>query len=146
MLTDSDLQTKLTNNFKLFEFIHSDIAWASFIIRFEQLCCTKEVLSNLRLVAQVLQDVRDSLEIPIYVNSGFRSYALNKKLRDLGYGASPSSKHLVGRAADVRGKTAVETRKIWNLLKKHKSVDVAHSYCKTTSKSTYIHFQLLPDA
>ena len=132
----------LTPNFRIMEFLKSDIAWSDIDLRCAQLSPCRLVIENLKKVALVLQSVRDSLGIPIYVNSGYRTKALNDKLREKGYFSHPQSKHLIGRAADIRGKDAVETRRIWNWLKKHKDVDVLHSYCKTTSKSTYIHFQL----
>ena len=89
-----DLDVKLTPNFRLYEFIHSDVAWPFDSLRYAQLEFSHEVFYNIRIVASVLQDVRTSLGIPIYVNSGFRSKLLNDKLRELGYASHPQSKHI----------------------------------------------------
>ena len=51
--------------------------------------------------------IRNELNIPLSINSGFRCYKKNKSLPD----ASPNSQHLWGRALDIRlpnGLTAVD--------------------------------------
>lgn len=141
------LSTKLAPHFTLEEFLRSDVAWCYGDLRSAQIKAADdvEIVTNLTKVALVLEYVRGLFDAPIYINSGYRSKALNDFLREIGYSSHPQSKHLLGRAADIRGTNIKETRKLWNILIKHKSVDVLHSYCKSTSKSTYIHFQLLPD-
>lgn len=49
------------------------------------------------LVAEVLDPVREAYGKPIYVNSGYRCEAHNRKV-----GGVPRSQHLVGQAADIR--------------------------------------------
>lgn len=54
--------------------------------------------ANLRqLVATILQPLRDSFNLPIAINSGFRSASLNRSI-----GGSEKSQHLRGEAADIR--------------------------------------------
>lgn len=139
---DSARSYKLFPNFTLFEFLYSALGWSYPDIKYLQLTIDDNVLSNIKKVASVLQDVRNSLQTPIYLNSGYRSRQLNDKLREFNYQSHPRSYHMIGLAADIRGANQAETYRIWNLLHKHKSVDIAHSYCKKTSKSCYIHFQL----
>ena len=117
---------KLTKNFRLFEFIHSDIAWQFDKLRDSQIDASNDtvIVNNLTKVAEVLQDVRNSLELPIYINSGYRSQSLNDKLREMGYSSHPRSYHLRGLAADVRGKDINTTRKIWN----HAVCQIAKQY------------------
>ena len=60
-----------------------------------------EVQCNLRvLCAAVLEPFRVQTG-PLRVTSGYRSKAVNDKLREQGVGASPKSLHLTGEAADV---------------------------------------------
>ena len=49
------------------------------------------------LVANVLDPVRDEYGKPIYVNSGYRCEAHNRKVDGV-----PKSQHLLGQAADIR--------------------------------------------
>ncbi|MFJ4066413.1 D-Ala-D-Ala carboxypeptidase family metallohydrolase [Pseudomonas sp. NPDC089996] len=54
-----------------------------------------EVISNLRLLCQVLEQVRGLFERPIIINSGYRSAAVNARV-----GGVRSSQHTLGLAAD----------------------------------------------
>ena len=59
-----------------------------------------EILENLEYVAVMcLQPVRDYYGVPVIINSGYRSPALNKLI-----GGSPTSFHSFGQAADIRFK------------------------------------------
>lgn len=58
---------------------------------------TADVLPNLiELTETILQPLRDMLGKKVYVNSGYRSPDVNKRV-----GGEPSSAHLTGRAADI---------------------------------------------
>src|SRR5690554_3083648 len=57
---------------------------------------TADVLLNVRRLARNLQVLRDELNAPITINSGFRSVAHNKKV-----GGATGSTHLSGHAADI---------------------------------------------
>lgn len=54
-----------------------------------------EVMAHLRLVAIMLERVRDLLGVPVLVSSGYRSPALNEAI-----GGSATSVHCLGLAAD----------------------------------------------
>lgn len=87
-----DLNTKLTENFTLWELVRSDTAMR---LRIDNTPTPREI-SNLRtLCTQILQPARDALGT-LGINSGFRSAALN-----LAVGGSPTSAHRKGFAADV---------------------------------------------
>ena len=86
---------KLSNNFSLSEMLKSNTASRRGIE--EQYSPSSEVVENLtKLCKEVLQPIRDSLEIPIRVTSGYRSKELNKAI-----GGSSKSQHTKGQAADI---------------------------------------------
>ncbi len=83
----------LTPHFALREFIESATAQKYGI----ENAPTPEVVGNLlRLCQHTLEPLREALELPIIVTSGYRCKALN----DIISHHSKSSQHLVGRACD----------------------------------------------
>lgn len=54
-------------------------------------------LKNLQALAKNLQVLRDFLDKPVMVNSGYRSVAHNRRI-----GGKVNSQHLQGKAADIR--------------------------------------------
>ena len=76
---------KLTNNFELKEFRCKD---GSVI--------PDNILPNLVELAENLQVLRDYLDTPIKINSGYRSPAYNASV-----GGVKNSQHLLGKAADI---------------------------------------------
>jgi len=63
----------------------------------EQYSPSKEVINNLtKLCKEVLQPIRDSLEMPVRVTSGYRCVKLNKAIS-----GSLLSQHVTGEAADI---------------------------------------------
>ena len=86
---------KLSNSFTLSEMLKSNTA--SMLGIEEQYSPSKEVINNLtKLCKEVLQPIRDSLEMPVRVTSGYRCEKLNKAI-----GGSSKSQHVKGEAADV---------------------------------------------
>ena len=86
---------KLSNSFSLSEMLKSNTANRRGIE--EQYKPSKEVIDNLtRLCRKVLQPIRDSLEMPVRVTSGYRCEELNKAI-----GGSSKSQHVKGEAADI---------------------------------------------
>ena len=61
------------------------------------------------LIDHILQPARDRLGMPIYINSGYRSKALNKAV-----GGSAYSQHLTGEAADI---TCSDNNRLLQILK-----------------------------
>lgn len=107
---------KLSNSFTLAEMLKSNTASRLGIE--EQYSPSKEVIDNLtRLCKKVLQPIRDSLEMPVRVTSGYRCKELNKAI-----GGSSRSQHVKGEAADIelwiRGeeKNAILLDEIINLV------------------------------
>lgn len=84
---------KITRDFSIEELIYSSTAERLLIDNLPD----DEQVKNLCFLATQLQEVRTKFGQPIYVNSGFRSPKLNKKV-----GGQPNSYHLKGLAADVR--------------------------------------------
>ena len=85
---------RLSANFTLEEFLISQIAERRGI----EMIPSQEVIDNLSdLVTTCLQPLREALESPLVISSGFRPLALNKAI-----GGSKSSAHIDGRAADFR--------------------------------------------
>jgi len=86
---------KLSDNFTLSELTKSGTAK-----RFdysEQFTPPESVIESLTLLCkEVLQPIRDSLEKPITVSSGYRCPRLNSKI-----GGSSTSQHQKGEAADI---------------------------------------------
>jgi hypothetical protein len=90
MINSHDL--KLTNNFYLKEFIISQEA-ERHGYRNEP---NEKQIENLRLLCvNVLQPMREIIEVPIFINSGFRSFDVNAAV-----GGKFNSQHLEGKAAD----------------------------------------------
>lgn len=83
----------LSPNFYLSEFVQSDTATRYSIDNYPD----DDALQNLiALCEHVLQPLRDYFDTPITVTSGYRSEALNAKLR-----GSKTSQHMTGQAADI---------------------------------------------
>ncbi len=86
---------KLSNSFTLAEMLKSNTASRLGIE--EQYSPSKEIIDNLtKLCKEVLQPIRDSLELPVRVTSGYRCEKLNKAI-----GGSSKSQHVKGEAADI---------------------------------------------
>ncbi|MCG9970978.1 YcbK family protein [Christiangramia crocea] len=77
---------RLSEHFNLSEFESHDGA--------ETPC---DVKVNLKELALNLEVLRAHLDVPVMVNSGYRSPYHNKRI-----GGAPKSQHLLGKAADIR--------------------------------------------
>lgn len=76
---------------------------------------TEEVKKNLEnLVKYVLDPLREKYGKPIYVNSGYRSEALNKAV-----GGSKTSQHVGGYAADIDARTKAGNEELFDLIAKN---------------------------
>lgn len=101
--------------FDLEELTHSDTAKAKGIDNTPN-DTEKKNLEN--LVKYVLDPLRDMYGKPIYVNSGYRSEALNKAI-----GGSNTSQHRLGMAADIDTHTREGNIELFNLIAKNLSFD-----------------------
>lgn len=77
---------------------------------------SENVVKNLTLlVDNILDPLREALGKPIIVNSGYRSKALNAKVK-----GSSTSQHLFGQAADIKIGGPSENKKLFELIQKLK--------------------------
>ena len=84
---------RLSKNFTLEEMYHSDTAIINKINNYP----TKEAIKNLGYLTQnLLQPLREKLDKPIYISSGYRSELLNMKV-----GGVKTSQHKYGQAVDI---------------------------------------------
>ena len=84
----------ITENFTLEEFIHSDTAVEKGI---KNEPGTRERLAIMNLCVKLLQPLREAIDKPISINSGYRCPELNKAV-----GGVPTSQQVKGEAADLR--------------------------------------------
>ena len=84
---------KLTEHFTLEEMTASDIAVRHSINNDPN----KDVIVNLKRLAELLEQVRSLLNKPIHINSAYRSPEVNNLL-----GSKPTSQHCLGCAADIK--------------------------------------------
>lgn len=95
---------KLSEHFTLDEMQKSDTARRAGINNIAY----PEAVENLHnLCVNVLEPIRAAYGSPIYVNSGFRSSALNIMV-----GGARHSYHLFGRAADIRGSDLIRLKAV----------------------------------
>lgn len=97
---------KLTKNFELEEFTSSPTAKKYNI----QNLPPKLVIENLKSLCEyILQPIRDKVEKPVKINSGYRCLSLNKKV-----GGVPTSQHVLGQACDfkIEGLTSYEIAEV----------------------------------
>lgn len=86
----------LSRNFLLSEFTASKTARKYNI---DNTPTVTEVKRIQQLVIHCLQPLRDAFGVPVKINSGFRSEAVNSHPE---VGGVPTSQHLIGEAADIR--------------------------------------------
>lgn len=72
-----------------------------------------EVISNLTLlINNVLSPARKAFNAPIYINSGYRTEAYNKKIN-----GAKNSQHCKGEAADITAGSKAKNKELFNILK-----------------------------
>ena len=102
------------------------------------------LLPNLtKLVDECLDPIREKWGHPIIVNSGYRSQALNTKLKN----ASKTSAHMKGLAADLNAGSPKANRELYQMIKsmvQHKeiSVDQCINECRGGNAWQWIHVGL----
>jgi hypothetical protein len=96
--------------FSISEFVRSGAATAAGINN----SAPPEAVQNiLLLIENVLDPVRDMWGKPIFVNSGYRSAALNKLV-----GGAKNSAHLTGEAADITAGNSTLNKALFALCEK----------------------------
>lgn len=92
-----------------------------------------EAVKNMRrLIERVLDPARRAIGVPITVNSGFRSPALNAAV-----GGAARSYHLWGRAADLNAGSRKLNLRLLDILKKLPHVELINE-----QNATWIHVAL----
>ena len=118
----------LSKNLTLFEMTRSDIAKRKGVSNQP----TPEHIENMVILAnKIFQPIREHFQVPIYISSGYRSAALNKKI-----GGSKSSQHLTGEAMDIDmdGHPHVTNVEIFNWIRTNLSFDqLIWEYGNTTN-------------
>lgn len=99
---------KLSNNFKLNELIYSSTAEVNRINNYP----SPVEIDNLRALCEnILQPIRDKWGSPLYVNSGYRSPILNRKV-----GGTPTSYHCSGNAVDITTRDTKKNKELFNMI------------------------------
>jgi zinc D-Ala-D-Ala carboxypeptidase len=101
----------LSKNLTLFEMIRSDMAKRKGVSNEP----TPEHIANMKVLAEkIFQPIREHFGVPIYISSGYRSAALNKKI-----GGAKNSQHLTGEAIDIDmdGHSYITNVQIFNYIK-----------------------------
>ncbi len=99
---------------------------------------TPEVLVNLKLVCtKVLDNVREALEKPIRISSGYRSPALNKKI-----GGAKNSQHTSGEALDLQGMQGLKNAEIFRYIKNNLDYDQLIWEYGTDKEPAWVHVSL----
>ena len=96
---------KLSKNFTLDEMIRTSTG-------IPNIPTDKEIENIKMLVENVLQPLRDHMNRPIIVNSGFRSKEVNKAV-----GGSKTSGHMLGTAADITMGTKTLNRLMYDYIR-----------------------------
>ena len=103
---------KLSENFSLSEFVKSGFADKYGIDNTP----TQDALENIKkLVATVLQPLRDEFGEPIIVTSGYRCERVNT-----GIGGAKNSDHKYGAAVDIKAKSGLrpDNKRLWDCVMK----------------------------
>ena len=129
---------ELTKNFTLEEMYHSNTAEAKGIDNTPN----EEVVENLRaLCEKVLQPIRDELDEPITVNSGYRCEKLNKAV-----GGVSNSAHKTGSAADITLGNKTDNERLFNLIvKMRKSGKIEFDQLLDESDYAWVHIAYKKD-
>jgi hypothetical protein len=107
----------LSKNLTLLEMIRSDMAKRKGVSNQP----TPEHIENMVILAnKIFQPIREHFDVPIYISSGYRSAALNKKI-----GGSKNSQHLTGEAIDIDmdGHPHVTNVEVFNFIRENLNFD-----------------------
>lgn len=98
------------------------------------------IIANLIKLAEFLQVIRDELQMPIIVSSGYRCSELNKKI-----GGAEYSWHMQGLAADIHTIDRKDNDKLLAILEKHKKdLDELGLYIDAKGNYRYFHIGIGP--
>ena len=93
------------------------------------------------LITKVLDPLRERWGVPIYVNSGYRCPALNRKV-----GGSKTSYHLRGMAADITSRCVFHNVALYTEIRiMHRAGLLPLTECYLERQGFYIHVAYDPD-
>ena len=131
----SNFDVQLTKNFKLSEFIKSDVA-RKYSIN-EQYIVTPEIINNVFvLCTKILQPLRGNIGA-VNITSGYRCAKLNHKI-----GGAKTSQHLTGSAADFTPK-CIGTAVSQILKLDFDQLIIYNSFIHVSYKLTYARRQII---
>jgi len=115
--TLTELPEKLSANFSMKEFVHSDTAKRKGIDNNPGL---EHAEAALELFENIVQPIRDHFGTSIFLSSGYRSAALNKAI-----GGSQTSQHSKGEAVDIDmdGRKGPENEDVFHYIRKNLPFD-----------------------
>ena len=102
---------QLTKNFTLTELTRTSTGITNHPNR-------QQTTALINLCGKVLQPLRNLYGGPIRVNSGYRSYAVNKAV-----GGARQSQHMLGEAADITVHSKEGNKKLFELIRDNLSFD-----------------------
>lgn len=121
---------RLTPHFTLDEMVRSDTA----VRKGFDNTPTDDIISNIKVTAEGMEKVRDILQVPIIVTSGYRSPQLNKFI-----GGSKTSAHMLGYACDF---IAPRFGNPLSIVTKLKAVGIQVDQC--IMEGTWVHISFDP--
>lgn len=106
------MKTPISKNFNYEEFEFSDKANE---LGIDNHIPSDKIRFAIRLlVLNILEPLRNIVQRPIILNSGYRCPALNKAI-----GGAKNSQHLIGEASDIRCGSALEVLHLAQIVKRH---------------------------
>ena len=99
---------ELTKNFKLEEFTKSETATQKGIDNTP----SKDILENIKYMAEQLQIIRNSYKMPINISSGYRCEDLNQAVK-----GSKTSQHKQGLAVDINQGSRTRNHNLFKLVR-----------------------------
>ena len=131
--TLTELPEKLSANFSMKEFVHSDTAKRKGIDNNPGL---EHAEAALELFKHIVQPIRDHFGISIFLSSGYRSAALNKAI-----GGSQTSQHSKGEAVDIDmdNRKGPENEDVFHYIRENLPFDQLIWEFGTDSRPDWVH-------
>lgn len=124
----------LSKNLTLFEMTRSEVAKRKGVSNQP----TPEHIANMIVLAEkVFEPIREHFGVPIYVSSGYRSAALNKKI-----GGVKNSQHLTGEAIDIDlsgHPSNITNKEVFNFIKDNLNFDQLIAEYKEGNDLGWVH-------
>lgn len=124
---------QITPNFNLKEFWESATANKNKINNIPTLI----IINRIKELTKILQDIREIIQTPITITSGYRTPLLNKMV-----GGSPKSSHLSGYAVDMQVK-GIKPKELRDIILKYledKKLSFDELIVEKKGKTSWLHF------